>query len=80
MLSCKEVTLLASKAMDTRLGWRERWAVRLHLLYCRGCRRFSEQIQFLRRVARQPGALLAGDTCLSEAARSRIRTTLQGER
>jgi len=80
MLSCKEVTLLASKALDTRLSWQERWAVRLHLLYCHGCRQFRKQIEFLRRVARRPEATSAGNSRLPESARTRIRSTLQRER
>ena len=81
MLSCKEATLLASKAMDTRLTARERWAVRLHLLYCRGCARFARHIQFLRRAARMTtDRMPATVRQLPPAARDRIRTALQGKR
>lgn len=80
-MSCKEISLLASKALDTRLDWRERLAVRLHLLYCRGCRRFHDQIQFLRRAARRSSeSLSAGAVRLPEAARERIRNALRRER
>lgn len=80
MLSCKEVTLLTSKAMDGSLTWRERAATRLHLLYCRGCQRFRDQIRFLRRAARHGDASIPEDVRLPDSARSRIRSTLQKNR
>ncbi len=80
MLSCKEATLLASKALDTQLTAQERWAVRLHLMYCRGCARFARHIQFLRRAARMPTDLLPAAAKLPQAARERIRTALHRER
>jgi len=52
MLSCKEVSLLLSKACDQKLPWRTRLAVRLHLLYCRGCTQFEKHLQVLRAAGR----------------------------
>jgi hypothetical protein len=78
MLSCKEVSLLLSKTCDQELAWRERLAVRLHLLYCRGCRQFGKHLQFLRAVGRrlaQSDTLPDGAT-LSVTARNRIRAAL----
>ena len=81
MLSCKEATLLASKALDTQLTARERLAVRLHLLYCRGCARFARHIQFLRRAARMTtDHLPTAAMQLPQKARERIRTALHRER
>ncbi len=80
MLSCKEVSLLTSKAMDGSLTWRERATTRLHLLYCRGCQRFRDQIRFLRRAARRAEAPAENDIHLTESARIRIRATLQKNR
>ena len=80
MWSCKEISALTSKSNDSRLKAWERLAVRVHLLYCRGCRRFRDQIQFLRRAARYPDAPLAGDAHLPEMARTRIRAALQRDR
>lgn len=78
MLSCKEVSLLLSKACDRKLPWRERLAVRLHLLYCRGCARVERQLQFLRAAARRLArtGILPDGTKLSATARSRIRAAL----
>ena len=49
-LSCKEATRLISQREDRSLSLGERTALRLHLLFCRGCRAVSEQIPFLRRA------------------------------
>ncbi len=79
MLSCKEVSLLLSKACDQELPWRTRLAVRLHLLYCQGCARLERQFRFLRAAASrlaQPDRLPAGEK-LSAPARDRIRAALR---
>jgi len=81
MLSCKEVSKLTSKAMDSRLTFGERLAVRIHLFYCRGCARFREQVQFLRRAARRSSDTTATENIqLPDTARERIRTALRRER
>lgn len=78
MLSCKQVSLLLSRACDERLPWRIRLAVRLHLLYCRGCRRFEKHLQFLHASARRFADQLdaASQRGLPEAARQRIRSAM----
>jgi hypothetical protein len=80
MLSCKEVSLLLSKACDQKLAWWERLAVRLHLLYCRGCAQFEKHLQVLRAAGRrlaQSGSLPGDGAKLSATARNRIRAALQ---
>jgi hypothetical protein len=79
MLSCKEVSLLLSKACDQDLPWRQRLAVRLHLLYCRGCVRFAKHLQLLRAAGRRlaQSDSQAGTATLSIMARNRIRAALQ---
>jgi hypothetical protein len=76
MLSCKEVSKLLSRACDTRLSWRERLAVRLHLLYCVGCARLRRQFEFLKRLTRHPLAGAAESVHLPAAARERLRAIL----
>ncbi len=82
MLTCKEASRLASKALDTRLSWRERAGLRLHLMFCHLCRRYVRDLRFLRlafRRAGHGGFRLATPT-LSEEARRRIRQALSGNR
>ncbi len=79
MLSCKEVSLLLSKACDQELPWRVRLAVRLHLFYCRGCTQFEKHLQFLRAAGRRlaQSDTLPGGATLTVTARNRIRAALQ---
>lgn len=47
---CNEITLLASKGMDTRLSIRERWRLHFHFLICASCKRFNIQLHTLHDV------------------------------
>lgn len=78
MLSCQEISILLSRACDQELAWRERLAVRLHLLYCRGCARLGRHLQFLRAAGQRLAQLdmQPGNEKLSETARQRIRASL----
>jgi predicted anti-sigma-YlaC factor YlaD len=49
-LSCEGAAFLVSGSLDGRPTRSERFAMRLHLLCCPGCRRFDRQMTFLRRV------------------------------
>jgi hypothetical protein len=53
MINCRQATRLVSQAMDTKLPWHRRLAVRIHLLYCVWCRRYAAQLQLLRKAAKQ---------------------------
>ena len=50
MTSCKDITALVSASLERRLSARERLQVRFHLLFCTGCTRFEQQLQFMRRA------------------------------
>jgi hypothetical protein len=77
------MTRLASESLDRDLSRLERVALRLHLLYCSGCRRYARQITLLREAMRRllnrlesgeplPGAALPDDV------RERIKHALRG--
>ena len=53
MRNCKEVSMLLSQSQERMLGRVERLAVMLHLLICKGCRNFREQLKFLRAAMRR---------------------------
>lgn len=78
MLNCKQTSLLVSQSLDRPLSWRERWAVRVHLLICVYCRRFTQQLKLIRRYMQrwQQHAAESSDTQLSLAARERIAQQL----
>jgi hypothetical protein len=79
--TCKEVTRLASDAMERKLPLRQWLDMKLHFLICAACLRYFKQLQFMREIARQHEAQ-AGDTAsssntsLSSEARERMKRRL----
>jgi hypothetical protein len=80
MLNCREASRLASESLDRRLPLTSRIRLRLHLMMCHYCRRFSAQMRMLKTWSlridlwhqdRFPEAQL------SETARARIRQALK---
>lgn len=51
MLTCAQATRLISDAQDMQLSLRQRVALRLHLLICRGCANFRKHAHWLRQLA-----------------------------
>ncbi len=50
MLSCKEATRLVSEGLDRELPFWRRMGLRLHVVMCRGCLRYTRQITALNRL------------------------------
>lgn len=82
-LKCDESTRLISLAMDQDLPPVERWAVRLHAISCRSCRRFRKQLQFLRQALKHDAEAaphtVSADQTLSQQARSRIAKAISDQ-
>lgn len=76
---CKTVSRLQSEALDRELSFRERTGVRVHLLLCKWCRRYGNQIRMLKKLVRERGDQTGGDDSqpLSKEARERIREKLK---
>ena len=55
MLTCREVSHLASQGLDRRLGFGERISLRVHLAICEGCANFNKQVTFLRAAVARLG-------------------------
>lgn len=79
MLKCKQIIDLASNSLDTKLPWRIRWQMKLHLLMCKTCSRYFKQLQFLQKIT---GSLHnhCQSVSLSAAARKRISDSIKGDR
>ena len=74
---CKDMSHRISHALDDELPPAERFALRLHLLYCTSCRRYKRQVSAIRAAFRDVAERLHSDTLrpgptLSSAARARI--------
>ena len=78
IVTCKETSMLASRAMDERLPFADRLAMRMHLAICENCARFNRQLQEMRRLFRaETGADEAIASGLTPEARQRIETEMQ---
>lgn len=53
MLSCQEVTKLMSESMERPLTMKEKMAVNMHLMMCRGCKNCGNHMQDIRKLARE---------------------------
>ncbi|MDY0745597.1 zf-HC2 domain-containing protein [Paucibacter sp. R3-3] len=49
--NCREVTRRVLLAEETRLSLRERLGVRFHMLICKACPTFAEQLALMRRAS-----------------------------
>jgi hypothetical protein len=49
--NCKEVTRLVLMAEDTSLPIRQRLAVRFHMLICKACPKFADQLALMRKAS-----------------------------
>ncbi len=79
--SCKEAARLQSDALDRSLPFRQRFGLRVHLLLCKWCRRYGEQIAFLRTAVHTQAQ---GEECLpsralSSEAKERMKQRLRAE-
>ncbi|MGH7781564.1 MAG: anti-sigma factor family protein [Candidatus Binataceae bacterium] len=58
MLSCKELTELATDYLEKDLRWPDRLRVQIHLWMCKHCRRYLNQMRhvigLLRRLPTEP--------------------------
>lgn len=49
-LTCDQAAELMSRAQEVTLSGPERWALSLHLLICRLCRKYNRQLKLLRAI------------------------------
>lgn len=75
-LHCEESTRLMSDGLERDLSAVERWAVRLHFISCKACRRFRKQLQFLQAAA-QRHTERCQDAKLPPQVRDQIRRGLR---
>ncbi len=77
--NCREASRLQSEALDHSLSRGQRVGLRLHLLLCHWCRRYGNQIRFLRQAVHQhpDEANDATSQGLSPEARERLKQSLR---
>ena len=70
MLNCKTLTQQhASDFLEHQLPMRQRFSIRLHLVLCKNCRRFVNQLQLVRGVLQRRQAPLDDTQIQSIVAR-----------
>ncbi len=77
-MDCKHASQLITQHMDRPLGWRERWALRMHLALCGMCRQFLSQLRLMRAALHRMVKQAESDESvkLPEGSRERIRRVL----
>jgi hypothetical protein len=81
MLNCKQASQLVSRALDEELSLRERFALKLHLLICKYCSRFSQQLKTLSVAINKIGKTIENDTNikLPTGTKNKIAKSLESE-
>jgi len=76
--ACKEMVKIITASMDTKLSWREKLMMKLHLLACDPCVNFLKQLRFIRTVLSHSDEHLesAQQITLNDTARDRIKTAM----
>ncbi len=79
MLSCKQASKIISQSLDKPLTMRERFALKLHLIICKYCKRFSQQVQTLRVALKQMISSIENNNTieLPSAAKNRIAALVE---
>jgi len=74
-LPCKEVTRLASQAMDRPLPLATRLSLRLHYWICDACARYRVQLHTIRKILRRSGEQCRHGEALSPSPAVKTRLT-----
>lgn len=82
MLSCKQASEIISQSLDRKLTTRERFSLKLHLLICKYCRYFSQQLSAMRVAISANVHSIENDNTIkmSSEAKKRITTLVETNR
>jgi hypothetical protein len=78
--TCEVITRKVSEGLDRRLSFRERFQIRLHIMFCELCYRYREQLLTIHHVlqkSREPESIKRDTTRLSGEAREKIKLALK---
>ncbi len=78
MLSCKKASVLISQSLERELTKPERWSLKFHLMICKYCKRFQQQISIINKTLKNFRHETEHNTelTLSDEARSRIQKAI----
>ncbi len=83
MFNCKKVTRMVSDSLDHKLPLYQRFGIRIHLMMCKLCSRYKDQLLLMRKII-GPKMMDKKETDLSiklsSKARERIKRLMQNSR
>ena len=82
MIACDEASFLISYKHDQKLGFKRWWQLKMHLLTCHLCRKYSRQIEQLNLSIDQYRDSCSSETCthhLSDEANVKIQHAVSKE-
>ncbi|MBM3839359.1 MAG: hypothetical protein FJ398_15595 [Verrucomicrobia bacterium] len=82
VLTCKEVTQLASQSLDRTLPRKQRFQMRVHFLLCVWYQRYARHLHFIHRAAPRYAdhMAMAAPQRLTDNAKRRMKQALQNQR
>lgn len=81
MLTCKETIEMASNSLDRKLSLIERIKLKLHLLICKHCKNYTNQLNFIHKFNDSADKHIEGlDNKLSSSAKSRLQASINKHR
>ena len=75
MLTCKQASQFISASLDRPLTLRERLTLKLHLLICKYCKRFSQQVSAMRVALRTMVSSIENDNSITMPSLAKDRIT-----
>ena len=81
MLSCKQASELVSQSLDRPLPWTKRLALKFHLMICKACVHFSNQMHLMHKTAHHLQHMIESDESikLSDTAKQNIQKRLNDQ-
>jgi len=79
-MNCKEAAQLISEQRDHKLGFKDRFGLRMHLVMCRMCTAYRDKLDMISRFAKQASEFMMGDghstVALSADTKERMKRKL----
>jgi len=82
MFNCRKVTRMVSDSLDHKLPLYQRFGIRIHLMMCKFCSRYRDQLLLMRKIIGPKMDKKETDLSikLSSKARERIKRLMQNNR
>jgi Putative zinc-finger len=75
MLDCRQSSQLISQSLDRKLTLRERFSLKLHLMLCKYCLRFSQHLQTLHVALKAMANSVENDNTIKMPSSAKNRIT-----